>query len=51
MRYNEEQVQPVKGKEKEEAPREMAKPGQYTSEQLSSTKQRPFLGGNSFGGS
>ena len=51
MRFNEEQVQPEKGKKKEEAPREMAKPGSYTMEELSAAKDRPFLGGNSFGGS
>lgn len=50
MRYTEQAVQPPKGeKEKPEKEREMTKPGQYSSEQLRATKDRPFLGGNSFG--
>ena len=49
MRYKEEMVQPKKEPQKEKTVVEKPQAGKYTSEQLSSTKQRPFLGGNSFG--
>lgn len=50
MRYTEQAVQPPKeSKEKPQKEREMTKPGQYSGEQLRATKDRPLLGGNSFG--
>ena len=49
MRYTEQAVQPPKEKDKPEKEREMTKPGSYSSENLKATKDRPFLGGNSFG--
>ena len=45
MRYNEQAVQPPKEKAKEDKPREMTKPGQYTGKDLEGAKKRPFLGG------
>ena len=50
MRYTEQAVQPPKEKDKPKKEREMTKPGKYSGEQLRDTKNRPFLGGNSFGG-
>ena len=47
MRWNEREIQPEKDeKDKKEKPKEKPKPGQYTMEELSNTKNRPFLGGN-----
>tara|TARA_A200000159_G_scaffold80867_1_gene74853 strand:+ start:2298 stop:2543 length:246 start_codon:yes stop_codon:yes gene_type:complete len=51
MRYNEQAVQPEKESkkkksEKKEKPREMDKPGSYTTESLKPLKSPPLMGSN-----
>ena len=47
MRWIENEIQPKKeDKKKDEKPRELKKPGEYSMEELSNAKNRPFLGGN-----
>jgi len=47
MRWNERELESEKDeKDEKKKPREMKKPGEYSMEELSGTKNRPFLGGN-----